>query len=184
MKKTAVFIALATLCLFFNVKAQNQVKKNVSLNVGDTLPESIWHSPLHLLNRSKSKKIITLNELRGKIILFDFWSTWCGPCIRSLPKLDSIQRKFPDKVQVLLITRDNSERLKAFLTESQYATNVKLQFFSETTFHLDLFPHSTIPHTIIIGKNGKIIAVTGSKGISMKNIEFLIDNKTVEFPLK
>lgn len=184
MKKTTIYIALATLCLNFNANGQDKTNIIKQLKIGDTIPKAVWNMPLQVLNHQKGTGTKTLNDYKGKLILFDFWSTWCGPCVRSLQKLDSIQRYFPDKIQVLLITRDKQERLQEFLNKSQFAVDVRLPFFSETPNHLVLFPHTSIPHIIIIDKKGEIKAITGSKGITLKNIESLINNKPIEFPLK
>lgn len=45
---------------------------------------------------------ITLSQYRGKIVLLDFWATWCGPCMQSIPELVRIQEKYKDKGLVVL----------------------------------------------------------------------------------
>ncbi len=45
---------------------------------------------------------LTLEDLRGKVVLLDFWATWCGPCIRSVPKVNLLQAKYGDQGLVVI----------------------------------------------------------------------------------
>jgi peroxiredoxin len=45
---------------------------------------------------------VTLSQYRGKVVLLDFWATWCGPCMQSIPELVRIQEKYRDKGLVVL----------------------------------------------------------------------------------
>jgi thiol-disulfide isomerase/thioredoxin len=44
-----------------------------------------------------SKDEATLAAMQGKLVLIDFWATWCEPCVRTLPLLDDLQRRYPDR---------------------------------------------------------------------------------------
>jgi len=63
-----------------------------ALKIGDSIPEALWHLPLQVVNHPDRKDTITLNNYRDKkLIVLDFWATWCKPCLLSLAKLDTIQ---------------------------------------------------------------------------------------------
>jgi thiol-disulfide isomerase/thioredoxin len=51
---------------------------------------------------------IKLTELRGKVILLDFWGTWCGPCVQAIPKLIDLHEKYHDKGLVIIGIHDDS----------------------------------------------------------------------------
>ncbi len=54
-----------------------------------------------------SDRSVTLSQLRGKIIVLNFWATWCPPCVDEMPSLVQMQKKMPDRVTVLAISVDD-----------------------------------------------------------------------------
>src|SRR5690606_27790543 len=86
------------------------------LQIGDTIPEALWHLPLQVVNHPEGKETITLNDYRDKkLVILDFWATWCKSCIEGFPKLEAYQRKYADDLGVLLVnarqTGDDSNRI-------------------------------------------------------------------------
>src|SRR5690606_14700910 len=100
----ALAAIITTMCLYAvkQVSAQEvepaatAVASTKPLQIGDTIPDYLWHLPLQVVNYSPAggKDAITLNDYRDKLIILDFWATWCKPCISSLYKLDTLQKQF------------------------------------------------------------------------------------------
>ena len=69
-------------------------------------------------------KPIALGEIRGKVVLLNFWATWCGPCRAEIPDLIELQKKYPDKLQVLglAVDEDSPDDVK------QYAGKVGINY--------------------------------------------------------
>jgi len=78
-------------------KTEAVQKEITPLQIGDTIPEELWNIPLQVVNHPQAKNTLTLKDYRKKkLIVIDFWTTYCAPCIRSLNRLDSIQRNEND----------------------------------------------------------------------------------------
>lgn len=55
---------------------------------------------------SEAGKTVSLDQLRGKPVLLNFWATWCPPCIEEMPSLVQLQKKMGDKVVILAVSED------------------------------------------------------------------------------
>jgi peroxiredoxin len=73
------------------------------------LPELGQKAPDFELRNLKTKQPHRLSQYVGKIIVLDFWATWCPPCKKSLPKLALIAKTYSEDVQILAISIDDSE---------------------------------------------------------------------------
>lgn len=69
--------------------------------VGQLAPRLSYQHKLNLDATNEAR----LAAMRGKIVLLDFWATWCEPCVRTLPLLDSLQDRHPDRLLVVSITK-------------------------------------------------------------------------------
>jgi len=99
---------------------------------------------------------ISLDDLKGKVVLIDFWATWCGPCLEALPHIRDIVRKFNgEPLVVLSISLDDDEKKwKEFITKNEMTWN---QCHSESGFRgpvAQLFSIHEIPQTFTIDADG------------------------------
>ncbi|KAA1246608.1 TlpA disulfide reductase family protein [Aquimarina sp. RZ0] len=105
-----------------------------------------------------NEKIISLNDLKGKLVYIDIWATWCLPCIKEIPDLKKMEAYFEGKdIQFVSICKDDTkDRWKKMVEEKElggiqlFASNEKMTFFEDYSVH-------GIPRFILIDKNGKII---------------------------
>lgn len=90
-----------------------------------------------------------LSEHKDKVIILDFWATWCGPCVAALPEYLSAVRKFdPEKVLFVAVNQQESaDQIRAFLAEKKLTPIVALD---RTGSVGEQFRVSGIPHTVVI----------------------------------
>ncbi|HEY6037465.1 MAG TPA: TlpA disulfide reductase family protein, partial [Kofleriaceae bacterium] len=87
----------------------------------------------------------------GRITVVDFWATWCGPCLRSMPHLDQIARKHPE-IDVLTINIDDAAEARAIFDRAHY----QLQLLADDGATSDRFGVVSIPHTVLIDGKGML----------------------------
>lgn len=61
-----------------------------------------------------AQRTVSLHDLRGKIVVLNFWATWCPPCIEEMPSLVQMQRQLGDKVTVFAVSTDSDEDVEKY----------------------------------------------------------------------
>jgi peroxiredoxin len=111
---------------------------------------------------------ISLSSLRGKVVLIDFWASWCGPCRKENPNVVALYQKYHGKgFEILGVSLDKSkeEWVKAIQNDQLSWLHVSdLQFWQNTAARL--YSVNAIPQSYLIDKSGKIIA----KGLNSEQL--------------
>jgi len=95
----------------------------------------------NVINYPVSK--IRLSDLKGKLVILDFWASWCGACTKALPHLDAIQRQLKEQVQIIVVGYEPTKTVQAFFAKNAIARKVKLPFVTKDSVLKKLFPHNT-----------------------------------------
>jgi thiol-disulfide isomerase/thioredoxin len=99
---------------------------------------------------------VSLAAARGKVVLLNFWATWCGPCRMEVPDLVELQKKYPERLQVigLVVDDEDQEAVRAFA--KRYAINYPIAMATnEMRFRFGGVP--ALPTTFIIDAQGRVV---------------------------
>ncbi|MGV3486717.1 MAG: TlpA family protein disulfide reductase [Planctomycetaceae bacterium] len=101
---------------------------------------------------------VKLSDLKGKIVVLDFWATWCGPCIEAMPVITKVTQKFADRNVVFYAVNagDAAADVARFFVDKQQKPDVLLD--PEGTV-ADAYKANAIPQTVIVGKDGRVETV-------------------------
>jgi thiol-disulfide isomerase/thioredoxin len=83
-----------------------------ALSIADTMPGI----PTGIMI-NYSKPSVRLSDFKNDLVILDFWSTWCAPCIEALPEFQQLQAEFGNKLQFVLSTPQESGKIQKFLEQ-------------------------------------------------------------------
>ena len=171
-KKIAIAIALALTigtAIWFNL--QHQPATTQALPTPKILPE---HLPVFTMQDTSG---ITRNsrEWQGKILIVNFWASWCPPCLEEIPELIDLQNRYsPQGLQVIGVAIDDPDQAKSFMQ----AQGVNFPVIIGVDDAIELGKKmgnriSTLPYTAIFDQQGKTRYAQPGK-ISKNDLELLI----------
>jgi len=155
--------------------------KNQSLKVGDKIPEELWHLPLKVVNHPEGKEYIRLSDYRDKkLIILEFWGTWCGSCIAALPLAKNIQHEFAKDLLVIPITFEPADKVKSFVAKNEIARNVNLWSVVEDSTLTGWITKYTYPHFTWIA-DGKILSHTSESALKVPDVKEYLNVGTIRW---
>ncbi|MCW3091420.1 MAG: hypothetical protein JWP81_2489 [Ferruginibacter sp.] len=182
--KQLQYCLLALLWPVVNGFAQPMTAKIPALETGDRIPAITID---HLYNYPASS--VRLTDFKGKLLLLDFWSTWCGSCIEGFPKMQALQKEFGSRLQVLLVNTyqgDDIKKVKPFFAKRKALTGeeVSLPYSLLQGSLLAYFPHRFVPHYVWIDASGRVVAITSQLEVTSKNIRAILNGDPVALHTK
>jgi thiol-disulfide isomerase/thioredoxin len=164
--------------MIFNKILFSQIVQQKPLSIGDTLSNIVIKDMINCSNQS-----INVSDLKGKIVILDFWNVHCKTCILGMPKMDSLQKQFGDKIKIILITQNTEAEVNALFSKVKIkmpnlpiATNDKM-------FNL-LFPHFGDPLHVWINNSGIVSHITSDYNTTAENIQATLNGKRLNFSLR
>ncbi len=101
-------------------------------------------------------KAWTLKELKGRVVMLNFWATWCPPCRKEMPDLEALYKQFePQGLVILGISDDDPEKVREFVQKQGTTYPVLLDPGSKVN---ELLHINGIPKTFVYDRDGKIVA--------------------------
>lgn len=163
MKKLILFITLLSLCKTFSQITEDYMDSSI-IKLQETIPD------FSFLN--SEGKTQNLKDYKGKVILINFFATWCGPCMQEMPFLQSdIWNKLKDNSNFIILSfgRDHSqEEINNFIAKKKFTFPI---FADKGKLVYNLFATKYIPRNYLIDQNGKVVYT--STGFSTEEFETL-----------
>ena len=167
--------------VFFSLQAFAQQDAAQPPAVGEKAPEL----QLSEVIQGPSLNTISLEKLKGKVIVLEFWTTWCGPCVGAFPHINELVNKYKGKPVVFIaVTTDGSHVLMSSLKEKavRILHNRPLDSWivvdAEGALTGNRYKVSSFPTTVLIDKTGKVDAITAPFNLN----EAIFDNLLADKP--
>lgn len=107
---------------------------------------------------------VSIDEFEGKLVLIDFWESWCGPCLQVFPAMDRLRKEHPDKFEVLAVTvglNEGPEEAKEFVARNDY----DFRFLYDENGVFNRLGGQGIPFKAFVAPDGSLIKIEmGSYG--------------------
>ncbi|HHF52816.1 MAG TPA: TlpA family protein disulfide reductase [candidate division WOR-3 bacterium] len=128
----------------------------ILLFIGIGGAEEKTKAPEFTINTIDGKKI-SLSNYKGKPVILDFWATWCGPCRMEIPGFVELKKKYGDKIEILGISLDRSEKQVVKFKEA-YKINYPVAMATREIVktYSNIYRIMYIPTTFIIDRNGNV----------------------------
>lgn len=116
--------------------------------------------PMPIFGRLVDGGKFDISQFKGKVVLVDFWATWCGPCVQEIPNVKEVYEKYHDRgFEVIGISLDNDGgALKEFLRNEHIPWPVLFDPDSETQPMAEKYQVSGIPLPVLIDRQGKVVS--------------------------
>jgi uncharacterized protein (TIGR03435 family) len=118
-------------------------------------------------------------SMKGKVVVLEFWATWCSPCVASLPHLNQLVESLdPAKFQFISIDDEDLKAVQTFLAKKKMSGWVGVDASGGV---FGLYGVESRPTTFIVDGNGKVVAVTEIDSVSAADLQAVAEGKNVAF---
>ena len=126
-------------------------------------------------------KLVSLSDLRGRVVVMEFWATWCGPCRFSLPSLEVIGKRYRDQgVTVLLVNQGESAQQVRRWAKQRFTSPILLDENSRVGHGYGV---RGMPRLVIVDQRGRVVYEHEGYGGGLEvNLSRILDSLLTEEP--
>jgi len=178
-KWMGLIMIMLILCISATTTKAQSAESITPLTIGDKVPDVVLKNMLFYKDSTAN-----ISDFKGKLLILDFMSVFCLSCMKALPRIDSLQKRYGDKIQVLLITPNKKEGIEDAFKRTKLADKLNLPIVPRGSDLKKYYSHKIISHIVWIDQSGITKAITHSDYIQAKNIESMLKNSRVDWPVK
>lgn len=153
-------IFILILCLILFVPSAKALVIQGLMKIGlfnpDVTTEKVVTNPsLDLRFKDRHGKVVTLNDLKGKVVFLNFWATWCPPCLAEMPSINKLYEQYKNNKDVIFVMVDadsNLEKSQGYMNARKYDMMVYQMVSSVPE---QIFAGS-LPTTVVFDKQGRV----------------------------
>ncbi|MDE5538437.1 TlpA family protein disulfide reductase [Elizabethkingia meningoseptica] len=161
--------------VFTLVAATTSFAQNKPVKVGEPLPDNFWTTSFQVVNHPQTT--FNFNSDKNKLILLDFWATWCSACLKKFPEMEELKKKFSDRINIIAVTDQNRATIEKFFASTNGQRYKDVFSVVDDKILTRMFPHTAVPFIVWI-KDGKIINTTDGGQVNEKTIAAVLKNET------
>jgi thiol-disulfide isomerase/thioredoxin len=172
--------------LLYVIASKSQQSVSISnqgpMHIGQQMPD-IEVTGVH----NSSASSFRFSNFKEKLVLLDFWFGACKGCIETFPKLEALQRKFGEQIQIILVNYEDQKTIDATFKKYRNIAGYRLPSLPSVTgdsiLH-KLFPVQYYPQDIWIDGSGKFIAATDAEQVTEDALFSVLHHQAVRFDMK
>lgn len=166
-----IMLKIILVSMLLAASAKPLIAQISALRIGDNMPNIEMGK---LLNDSTRR--INIKDFKGKLIILDFWNIHCAVCISDMPKLDSLQKVFGDKLQIISLTTNSGLQVNRLFSRIRMPKPHFPFIIEDSVFNL-LFPHQGDPLHVWISEEGKVVGITNDFNTNASNLNEYFSGK-------
>jgi cytochrome c biogenesis protein CcmG/thiol:disulfide interchange protein DsbE len=152
-------LSLLTLCLAISVAGYYVVTQRTAADQGQTLATDVAGGALaeDFTLEAADGSTVTLSDLRGKVVLLNFWATWCPPCKAEMPDLEALHRDYGEEHDFVVVgvnLQEDAGKVQAFADANRISFPLLLD--SDGNVSTRQYGVRTLPTSIILDREGRI----------------------------
>lgn len=168
----SIYSVLLLLCPYMSRAVDTTGNGPRPLMIGDQMPDIVFTGMMNY-----GAATLNTKDIKAKLILLDFWATWCTACLSKFNLLDSVRTAYKGEVEIILVnsrsTHDDEGRILKLLSRLQNSRGKALQLPIAVgdTQAKKYFPHKSLPHYVWLNADKQVLAFSDGEAISPQNIK-------------
>jgi len=174
--KNIIFLIIIGVLLIPQTRQPIQVLLHKSLAIFS--PSTIEESKQILVEnfnwslKTKDGAAFNFDSINGKVVLVNFWATWCPPCIAEMPGMQLLYDDYKDKIEFVFVSNEEFSVINGFTSKNGYTFDV----YNPMTKYPEAFDVISIPRTFLLDKTGRIVMdKTGAANWNSKAVRNTIE---------